>query len=942
MASVLAVVAGAPAQAANTSDEHMIDTNDDGKVDSREFAGADRYETSLKLANNYAGGDLGSVSTVIVASGETLIDAVTSAGLAGYKDAPVLLTRSAGISRGVANYIEDHGVGRVIVVGGAASVPDAVLEEIEDLESEPTVTRIAGDDRAATAAAVASELGGDATWCGSDESVAALVNGSDMPAVDAIAIGPMAYALEMPVLLTDSDALPDSTANFLMDANTERVVIVGGEGAVSADVADELSELGVDAVQRIAGDSAAGTSVELAELMLGDCADDLGTSSGMVALINSMATADGISAAPVLGKGIGDSGPIPILLVSDELPAAVRDYLAGTPDEVDGAKTNLTIVAIGGAGVVSEAVMEAALDAAASGPALTVSIDAEAATSSFTVTFSDGLDGTADGFESKLKDIFYVNGAPASIAADDSNASPAIDGITAPAATPSADATCGTAESLTVTLTHSLKAGDEIEVRPTSAQFGADEDKRTLQSASFTVPAPDRDTAAPTAAILAVMDESNVVLLASEDANIDTDKVSIISRRGADVAVANADTTDPVPAAKRITLNLTFAEDLNLNPGTGDNQDADTDDPGEGAQGDPYTLARGDIVVLPAGALTDEATPTPNSGRASRTTVGGTTKGFKVTSIKIGSVDPNVDDDPTTKKIPSTAAVDSDPTSDANDDGNAATTWDGDGIPDNDQDLVVSRNASVGLASGVTISAIWDGDASGAAGNDWDVTVDESSGRDAEAEDAEVDVSINARNKIIRIRYMDGTPTIGELAEVLNGSSSFSNRFTAKPTDGCGVAMDDISSDAAEASDLAMGVSSVGFTVDFNNYIARLVGSDTQPNLVDTILDALITDFDEAADTTTASFVAPYRQVYFRYTTGDASTIPGSRTGPGRGVVEVPAGIATSYQDNIDADNDDGDNDPTTGIAVTDDDPDESQNAASEHRVSSSRSIPIR
>ena len=910
MASVLAVVAGSPAQAANTSNEHMIDTDEDGKKDSREFAGADRYETSLKLAHNYAGGDLGSVSTVIVASGETLIDAVTSAGLAGYKDAPVLLTRSAGISRGVANYIEDHGVGRIIVVGGAASIPDAVLEEIEGLESEPTVMRIAGANRAATAAAVADELGGDATWCGSDESVAVLVNGTDMPSVDAIAVGPMAYALEMPVLLTDSDALPDSTANFLMDANTERVVIVGGEGAVSADVADELSELGVDAVQRIAGATAADTSVELAELMLGDCADDLGTSSGMVALINSMATADGISAAPVLGKGIGNSGPIPILLVGDELPAEVRDYLAATPEEVDGAKTNLTMVAIGGTSVVSEAVMEAAIEAAASGPALTVSLDAKDGASSFTATFSDGLDGTAEGFESKLKDIFYVNGAPASIVADDL---PDPDGITPPMATESADKTCGTAQSLTVTLTHMLKAGDEIEVRPTSAQFGADEDKRVLQSASFTVPAPDKDTSGPSVQIVAAANAERIVIVTDEEASLDMSKIRVSTASGVALTLApdsNTATTDSENSAdpgKRLVVDLSYADSNTVEDNPVGGSGVDTRTSGN------YRLAKGDIVVLNPNAVVDDEDQ-PNGSRASRMTVSGTTKSFKVSSIKIGSVDPNVDDDPATTLVPLVAFS-------PVDGGNEIP-----GVDYDDNDVILSRNASVDLDSGITISAIWDGDASGAAGNDWDVTVDASSGRDPDAEDAEVDVSINARNKIIRIRYMDGTPTIGKLASVLNGTSNFADHFSARPTSGCSVAKNPIADSGAESADLDNGVSSVGFTVDFNNYIEMLDPVSADPNLVEKILSDLIANFDVQGDTTPAMVAYPTRQVYFRYTTSVASTLPGPRTGPGRGVVDIPAAIATSYHDN----------DDTTS------DVDESMNAASEHRVSSSRSIPVR
>ena len=609
------------------------------------FAGADRYETALQLANNYAGGGLRSVSTVIIASGETLIDAVTSAGLSGYKDAPILLTRSTGISRRVAKFIEYHGVGRVVVVGGTGSIPESVADDLEGLASEPTVTRIAGTDRAATAAAVAAELGGESTWCGTDESVAVLVNGSNMPAVDAISVGPIAYALELPMLLTDADALPDATTNFLMDENIERVVIVGGTGAVSADVADELSEIGVDAVQRIAGDSAAATSVELAELMLGDCSDDLGSSGTMVALVNRDATADGVSSAPVLGKGMGDGGPIPVLLVSDELPAAVRDYLASTPDEINGLKTNLTIIAIGGTAVVSEAVMKAAIEAATSASELTTTIKNVGADNAvtedvdesrqFTLTFSDAIapaSATDSNFGS-LKDVLYVNDAPASIAAE---------GIGQPGDT----AVCEAGSEVTVTLTHELKAGDKIEVRPTATTFGDAGDKRPLQAAFFTVPAADKDTGAPSVTILAAAGHDSIVFVTSENSRLASDDADAfdfskfeVKRGTAEVTVAaTAGFAPDAAATKRLTVGLTFGADYDAN-----NDGVDPRSRRRPCWATGFNLRKGDIVVLSPGAIVDKA---GNGSRSLRTTVGTTTKSFTVSSVKIGPVDPGVDDDP--------------------------------------------------------------------------------------------------------------------------------------------------------------------------------------------------------------------------------------------------------------------------------------------------------
>ena len=130
MASVLAVVAGAPAQAANTAYEVKVDHDGNAATAMvREFAGQDRYGTALRLAKNFAAekGGLGAVPAAFVASGDTLVDSISAAGSAGYTDAPILLTPSGSLHGGVRDFIEDYGVGTVYVLGGMAAVSDATV-----------------------------------------------------------------------------------------------------------------------------------------------------------------------------------------------------------------------------------------------------------------------------------------------------------------------------------------------------------------------------------------------------------------------------------------------------------------------------------------------------------------------------------------------------------------------------------------------------------------------------------------------------------------------------------------------------------------------------------------------------------------------------------------------------------------------------------------------
>ena len=375
MASVLAVVAGSPAQAANTSSEGLFDTNDDGIGDVREFAGQDRYHTALLLAENFARsqGGIGAVSDVFIASGETLVDSISAAGFAGYVDAPILLTPSDRLHAAVADFIEDYGVSTVHVLGGPAAVSDAVLEAIEGLSNKPTVPpRLAGLTRYETAAVVSGMIDSASSWCGTDAASAILINGAAEALPFGVAMQPYAYRLQLPVLMTAADELPEATADFIDANGIEHVQIIGDTGVVSDAVKSALVSLGVDTVDRVPGDSASAVSVALANLANNGCGESLSpVSPDNVVIVRG--NPDGVAAGPVLASSLDGGELVPPLIVGDSLPASVRDYLAATPKAIGNIKLDLTITAVGGTAAVTEAVMQDALDAAASSGTLTVS-----------------------------------------------------------------------------------------------------------------------------------------------------------------------------------------------------------------------------------------------------------------------------------------------------------------------------------------------------------------------------------------------------------------------------------------------------------------------------------------------------------------------------------------------------------------------------------------
>ena len=587
-ASVLAAVLSSPAQAANTASEALIDTDNDGVVDAREFGGRDRYDTALRLAQNFGRSKgLGGVAEAFVASGETLVDAVAVSGLAGYLDAPVVLTYKDSLPGAVADYLEDYGVQNIHVLGGPAAVSEAVYESLQALDHAPTVARIQGADRYATAAAIATTLSGGIAggnvWCGGTAKAAILTNGGDVSLAYAMLVGPVASRLQLPVLLTAQDELPDATRDIINDEDYEHVVIVGGTSSVSANVSGDLTTAGVDTITRISGDTPAEASAALARLATNGCRGDLGgVSDTTVALVAQNGLPDGVAASPVLAGSYRAGLLVPMLVVGDSLPGSVRDYLAATPQEdAAGNKLHMEIVAIGGHAAVTRGAMSAALDAAASAPALTVSIvsrtdwdndgqmdDApRAGETSFELRFSDDIAGDADNtstataqLRARLLDVLRIGGVPA-VLAGQSDTPPGVDfGGSTVDCTP---------DVVTVNLASPLSAGQSISIADSMLEFGARSDRRPLARSSTSVVR--KEVRAPTFEIISIIGQSSFTVIAKDNQNTDTglandedlttDEITATST-GDDLSVSDVDGGAVDTSSGRVTEH-TFTVNVN-------------------------------------------------------------------------------------------------------------------------------------------------------------------------------------------------------------------------------------------------------------------------------------------------------------------------------------------------------------------------------------------
>jgi len=224
------------------------------------IGGVNRFETAALIADVQF--DDPSVTTetqtVVVSNGgdANLVDALVSGAIGAAADTPILLTGGGGpLDPFTADRLEQLSADETVTVyvaGGPESLPEDVVEQIEEITGEGTVERIDGEraeslqpgtstnTRFATAVAFA-ELGTDVYDFGTDH--VNLARGDVF--ADALALGPHA-GLDVggpaPIVLSANDALSQETEDYfttLRDCNFESLHLAGGTEALGEQVNTE-------------------------------------------------------------------------------------------------------------------------------------------------------------------------------------------------------------------------------------------------------------------------------------------------------------------------------------------------------------------------------------------------------------------------------------------------------------------------------------------------------------------------------------------------------------------------------------------------------------------------------------------------------------------------------------------------------------------------------
>lgn len=323
--SVMLIAVFTPANVLAETNTRTIQATDSGKSVDR-FGGIDQYETSAKIAE---AGWTGTSDAVILAAGTqpNLIDAMSAGPLAAVLKAPILLTDNGNQLNNFAKAeIARLKPKKAYLTSGQAVIKPAILEELRSMGVTPI--ELGGYDQYETAVNIAKEM----QALGDKFTKLAVVAGWVSPA-DALSIGAIAAAEQIPVLATTKNELPAKVKDYVdsLSGSITDSFVIGGTAVVSDAVKNSLP----GHQQRYYGNTKYETNLDVLQKFT----DNLKYKTVYVA--NGETLVDALAGVPLAAQDAA-----PIILTNQAMDPTLLNY----------AKTNLSpvVIALGGKAVVNQ------------------------------------------------------------------------------------------------------------------------------------------------------------------------------------------------------------------------------------------------------------------------------------------------------------------------------------------------------------------------------------------------------------------------------------------------------------------------------------------------------------------------------------------------------------------------------------------------------------
>lgn len=204
--------------------ENVESTLNSMNISVKRFYGKDRYETSIKVAEEVGLNDNG----VFVTNGENFPDALSVAPIAAQKGMPIILVPKDNLTESTDKYVSSNSITKSYVIGNSNSVSESIVSKFKNTE------RIYGASRYATNAAIIEKFENDL-----DFRNICVANGENFP--DGLSGSVLAASGKEPILLVTEQV--DESTKVLVNKKSsllKKVRVLGGSAVVSDSITERI------------------------------------------------------------------------------------------------------------------------------------------------------------------------------------------------------------------------------------------------------------------------------------------------------------------------------------------------------------------------------------------------------------------------------------------------------------------------------------------------------------------------------------------------------------------------------------------------------------------------------------------------------------------------------------------------------------------------------
>lgn len=229
--------------------------SDKSKV--KPLKGSTRYETATTISKE---GWPNGANTVVITSGNSIVDGVTATPLATSYDAPILLSDNDTLTDYTITELNRLNPKKIIVIGGEAVVSNKVVNKLKNILPNAMTNRIGGIDRYETSLKIAKEID-------YINPVNKIYIAGGNGEVDALSIASKAGEENTPIILMPKDNVDSNSYNWLKNKNLQNAYFIGGNAVLSDNVISQINAITSNNIlnNRIYGDDRQETNGKVIE-----------------------------------------------------------------------------------------------------------------------------------------------------------------------------------------------------------------------------------------------------------------------------------------------------------------------------------------------------------------------------------------------------------------------------------------------------------------------------------------------------------------------------------------------------------------------------------------------------------------------------------------------------------------------------------------------------